>query len=352
MKSIKIFGLIGENLGDEILGISAYNEICKTFPNTKIGELIANRAARNNGVQSFFIDRKSIKGIYQLIKAIEESDVVVVGGGSLIQDKLGISIFRGTLPFLFQIVLIAKLLGKKVISLPLGVDQLNTKMGKFFALCSLKAIDYVCVRDELSQKNACEYGNLTYDKVRVMPDPAFLFDTTVSKCTHNYIVISLVKENYDTSYFIPALTEFIEHMLSKGFKIKLLSMDERITEEHELNRKIFDLMQNTSVEIVPLGQSIDSICHLIRSAKLVVAMRLHAAIIAYGYANILMISRTTKTDAFRLQYDVKGLNMTKPIQGSSLITLSEEIGEFDYLVHKEKLDSIRNSIELDYTHII
>ena len=323
-KIVKIIGVIGENLGDEVLGISAYHYLEKKLENKnvslEIAELIDGKAARNSCVNAFRVDRKSLCGIKNLIKDIFNSDVIIVGGGSLIQDKIGISLLRGTLPFILQIVFMSKLFRKKVISLPMGVDKLNTKLGKVYAWLCLRSIDVINVRDTQSKLNAISYSGLDASKINIVPDPAFIYapeNKSINK--EKYAVISLAKENYNDELYWDSTVNLCRYLLDKGIHIKAISMDEKENEDNILNEKLKAELNDDRVDVLPVGNSVESVVNIIRSAELVVAMRLHAAIVAYGFTNTIMISRTTKTDAFIEEYGINGVSLVNRLGGLDLI---------------------------------
>jgi polysaccharide pyruvyl transferase WcaK-like protein len=311
-KKVKIFGVIGENLGDEALGVSAYKFLSANAGSLDfyIGELINNRAARN-GVDSFLIDRKSIFGVFKIIFNIIGSDVVLVGGGSLIQDKIGISFLRGTLPYIFQITFFAKLFGKKVYSLPMGVDDLNTSLGLKMARLCLSMLDGVYVRDNASRNNVLKYLNKDVP-VTVCPDPAFIYECDANGfgCYGRYAVICLAKEKYSDELYFDSLVYACKKLVEQGISIKFVSMDEKPHEDPALNDEIVrKMMFLKDIEVVAPGGRLESIVNTLRGAEVVIAMRLHAVILAYGYAKCIMISRTTKTDALMEDYRVSGVSI-------------------------------------------
>ncbi len=144
MKPVKIVvsGYIGfDNFGDE----SLLNVLLQNLKeqSTQITVITANpkKTAFVHGVKT--VKTFNILGI---ILTLLKSDILVSGGGSLLQDKTSLkSIFY----YLF-IILCAKFFGKKVIIYSQGIGPIDNFLAKIFTKLTLKTCDVLTVRDEKS----------------------------------------------------------------------------------------------------------------------------------------------------------------------------------------------------------
>lgn len=339
MKRILLIGLIGHNLGDEAIGVAVNHYLKSSGLQVSVTTLVENRLTKY-GIDEYLINRSTVSGVLNIINIIFRSDIVVVGGGSLVQDKLGLSLLRGVLAFLMQIVLISRVLGKPVVSVPIGVDTLATKLGKFYAYVTLSFISKLFVRDELSLINTKIYKRNSTAKLGA--DPAFLindagYSNISNLCCDKYIVISLVKENLDDDNFVQPIIALIESYKKHG--IILLAMDDRDEDELSIYSKIVDELGEDRIRIVNSKEyNVFEVTSLIRNADYLVAMRLHSVILGVGYVKSIVLSRTTKTDAVAKQFGLKKIDISKPVEKDILVSELENISDDDLIQqHEERL---------------
>lgn len=319
-----IIGLAGYNFGDEAIAVSAAKILSQKY------EIIVTttrpNALNRYGIKEVNLNRKSPYSWWSMIKAIHRCDIVYFGGGSLIQDKLGISITRGVLSFFFQYLLIARLLGKDCITLPIGVDKLETQLGKSMAKYVLKMLKAVNVRDEKSRQLAIKYLGNTEKPVNLYADPAFLLEE-ISLTRHarstaeNYILISLVYENLDEAMLYKVYNSIISDTTLTKYRKLFIVMDPRETDELYLYREILNISEN---DIVIPTDAIDAL-DIIRSSAFMIGMRLHCLILGLGKTPMVCLSRTTKTHAFSEEAQIPFIDLDK--QNFDTIYFSEKIKE-------------------------
>ena len=120
--------------------------------NKKIGgELLANMlmAAKihlcNNKEEvskKYDVIAYHFKKPFEIIKAILTNDILISGGGSLLQNKTSnFSLFY----YLF-VIFLAKICFKKVIIFSQGIEPINGKFYEFLTKSDLKIVDFICLR--------------------------------------------------------------------------------------------------------------------------------------------------------------------------------------------------------------
>ncbi len=158
-KRILLSGYFGfGNCGDEII-LQVETEKFQDFGFNV--QFISAKSKEKNSVS---------RNLLKTIKAIIQSDIVVSGGGGLIQDKTSLkSIFY----YLF-ILYIGHIFKKKTVCFAQGIGPIKTRIGKFLTRKVISRVDLVTVRDNYSKNVLKECG--VKKEINVCSDVAFLFN--------------------------------------------------------------------------------------------------------------------------------------------------------------------------------
>ena len=292
MARIIIIGLAGHNLGDDAIALCAADALRQhhvTVTTVKRGRLV------QYGIKELLLDPKSLHSLRGIFQEMKRADLVLIGGGSLIQDKLGISLLRGVLAFFLQAVVLARLSGVRVATLPIGVDKLNTRLGRFFGWISTQLLGELAVRDVGSMllvRKALGYKG----PIRVAADPVALLPAIRRPVDRNKVVLSLARENLNHANLVASAEMFCRTMSSAGREVILLVMDARAGEETD----VYDILVERMKQSVRIFQSdnVYQVQQLLAAAGCLVSCRLHPMIIGLPLLPVVGLSRTTKTDIF------------------------------------------------------
>ena len=159
---------------------------------------------------------KHIRSVYtfkfqDIIGAIAKSNVLVSGGGSLLQDATSLK----SLIYYLLIIFIGLFLKKKVIIFAQGIGPIRSKFGQFLTKNILKHCDYVSVRDEKSLQLLNSWGI----KADLLCDPIFSTTTEHSEKT-NTLAIQLRDFKTMNDDFIDRLAQKVVNDFSdKGIEI-------------------------------------------------------------------------------------------------------------------------------------
>lgn len=297
-------GAVGSNLGDEAIARALRDALQGDF------EVQVTNATPGLGLPSDLpfvaLDRRSAAGWRRLWRAIGEADIVVLGGGTLLQDAQGLSMASGMLAYLRQVVALTRLRRKPVVLGLVGMDPVSTPLGRRYARAVVRAARHVSVRDPASAERIVSLVPTVADRLVVGADPAFCYHPPdgapegPGPDEGEEAVFALVRENLDDDPLVDAFAALATHLAGAGWTVVLAAMDVRDEEEAELYRRLLDRLDpatRSQVRALDRKAGLDRTARALRSADLVVAMRLHAGILAAGFAPVVGVSRAAKTDA-------------------------------------------------------
>lgn len=103
-------------------------------------------------------------------KAIQQSDGLISGGGSLLQDVTGL----GTIPYYLGVIKLAQWLGKPTFIYAQGVGPVQRGFFHPFIKSVMKKCKYISVRDQQSAAYLQKIG-IGQERIHVVPDPVMGF---------------------------------------------------------------------------------------------------------------------------------------------------------------------------------
>ncbi len=229
--------------------------------------------------------------------AIQKCDALVFPGGSIFQDST--SVF--SVKHYGGLVAMAKKANKKVLLLGQGVGPLNSFFGKKMASTAFNAADVITVRDPGSLAALKELG--VKKNVKVTADCAFLLpgpheeSSAESFGVGNMRVVGVSARPLDKKTDVPALFgEFCKLLYQSGTMPVLIEMD------HEEDRGLIDAISKRQGGKIPDLRKLQTpmqVQERLRRMEAVVAMRLHAGILAATVGvPPLMVSYDPKVAAF------------------------------------------------------
>lgn len=272
------------NIGDEALLASILALLKQGERYTfKVLSYNAQKTAQDNQVEA--VSRgKNIN----LIRHIAKSDVLIVGGGSIIQDVTS----SKSLYYYLSLLFLGKLFGKRVILLGNGYGPVNKWYNRAIASLIIKHIDCIVARDEQSYQHFIDSGaKRVYNGV----DCAFSLDASTVKPllkARPYIAISL-RPWRKMDRTMQVIRQLILELDQRGYDTVLIAM--KSPDDDKQMSPLLDL--GSHVHLV--SEDMDAVLAALRGAELVIAMRLHALILAAMVGSpIIAISYDPKIDSF------------------------------------------------------
>lgn len=312
MKPVKVTvsGYIGfDNFGDE----SILNVLLDNLKNqsTDITVISSNpqKTRLLHGVKTCkTFDIPAI--LYTLLK----TDILISGGGSLLQDKTSI---KSLLYYLF-IIFCAKLFSKKVIIFAQGIGPINSAPARFLTKHILKRCDLLSVRDEKSLFLLRGWGictELQCDPVFNLEIPAYSPQGKVGIQLRSWKHLSedflckladeTVKNFSDREILIFSFQDSLDYKLCKEFQTKLTIRNPQIKSQIIKNDYPHNITEN------------------FKTLEYLIAMRFHACLLALKFGiKTLAINYDEKVEKLAKEAGIPFANLDKP---ENLEQLFEEL---------------------------
>lgn len=283
MKKIVVSGYFGfDNSGDDAILKAMVEDFKKLNRDIEITALSKNpeKTRRVYGINA--VDRFSLK---ELVKALRESDLLLSGGGSLLQD---ITSTRSIIYYL-SLIILAKMLKKKVYVYANGIGPIDKKINRFLTRKVLNKVDYITLRDRLSYKFVRELG-VTNKNIEVTADPVFtlkaeeeyrideilkdedikITDKTLGFCIRDYKKDETIKEKF---------AKTIDLLIEKDYEILLVPF--HMPRDNVYSREVADkCLHKEKVMLIEKNYSAGELMGIFKRLRLLAAMRLHSLVYA------------------------------------------------------------------------
>jgi len=297
-----IHGFYGAgNAGDDAILHALVDELIRLDAEADI-----TVSVRSKSMRAYFGPHKihTVFGfdLLQIKHAISKSDLVIIGGGGLLQDYSGfhaLNLFhttpayrnrQGAIGYYSAPIILAKTMGKKVVLYALGIGPFRTTEGRNAAAWIAGLADAVTVRDRASYELMLEMG---VARTELTADPVILLDGGYATPTATTEVgagsqppkigINLRRWTYDqkrSERLYALMTQAAKHWIRKhDASIALLPYNVSM-QEVKLAEAIAQELDSDRVEIVRYDMSPVDLQRYLEKLDLVVAMRLHASIMA------------------------------------------------------------------------
>ncbi|MBP8629245.1 MAG: polysaccharide pyruvyl transferase CsaB [Negativicutes bacterium] len=300
MSKIVISGYYGfKNAGDEAM-LAAMIEVLSKLDDSLHITVIS-------GDPQDTIKRHGVRAVYWLnyydiAKAIKNSDLVISGGGSLLQDVTS----ARSLYYYISIMVLGKMLGKPVMLYAQGIGPITGKRAKQIMKLMGNKVDLITVRDEGSVEELAELG-ITKTPIYCTADAVLAIEkvdkTVGQKILAKYNILNepvigiSVREWYEWDHYKEVLAKVADEInVQLGAKVVFIPM--QYPEDVKAAEKIAQKMQK-DVIILNEEYNTSELLSIVGNLDLLMGIRLHALIFA-GVMGVPMIgiSYDPKIDRF------------------------------------------------------
>ena len=272
-----------KNFGDEEILTSLLKHLNELHCEATVLSGDVEYTKEHNNVNA--VNRFSLRAV---INEIKNCDVLISGGGSLLQD---VTSLKSLIYYLF-IISLGLLFNKKVIIFAQGIGPINNKFAQFITKILLKFCTYVSVRDEIS-RNVLEYLDIKADLVC---DPIWNIDIAKAEKT-NSVGIQLRKFKNLNYKFLQKLALLVSKKFSDK-KIEIFSLQEDL--DYDISKMFEKYLLQMNPDLVTEVVT-ENIAQRISQLEYMIGMRFHALLIA--------IKSGVKTCA--INYDIKVKKLAK-----------------------------------------
>ncbi|SDK96269.1 polysaccharide pyruvyl transferase CsaB [Natronincola ferrireducens] len=301
MRNIFLFGYYGfDNTGDEAILEAIIEQIRKAKPDARLTALSYNAKDTEKKHKISAVSRNHFKDV---IKAIKEADVVISGGGSILQD---VTSSRSLLYYL-AIIFAAKQMGKKVMFYGNGFGPIKRYVNKKFVQYIINQVDAITVRDYQS-KEFMQYLGVKKDII-VTADVALGLEA-ISEDKIREIVL---KEEMDLDKkwigisardwkgqknYKETIAQTADYLMGRNYEVVFIPM--QFPSDVHTSIEIAGMMKNQP-KIITQKYTPREIIGLLSKLNLLIGMRLHSLIFS-AIAEVPMVG---------LEYDTKIKNFLK-----------------------------------------
>lgn len=268
--------------------------------------------------QQFGIEAVNRWKLSAIVRAIQKSDLVILGGGTLLQDRTSP---RSPLYYL-GLTAIALMFKKPVFYLGQGFGPIIHPFSRWMIQRVVNRIDGAIMRDEASAEELKRSG-VTRTPVLVAADPALMLDTQHIDPQRGEAILKNARiplskprvfvavRHWKTEHpYQRILAHVLDAVASWGYTIIFVAMQH--TQDVEPARTIAHAMQHDAF-VLERKLRYDEILDLFSSGDALFGMRLHAVIFAaLLHLPFIPLSYDPKIDRF---VKTLGLEQTFPIDG-------------------------------------
>ncbi len=310
---IVISGYYGfNNIGDEAILYVIINTLKEKMPNVKIIVLSNNPELTSKTYNVTCVDRWNLKLV---AKTIKTCDILISGGGSLLQDVTS----NKTIPYYLLVVKIAQIFKKKTLFFSQGIGPVNNKHNYKLIKAVCNKVDALFVRDIKSKELLLKAG--VKRSIQVSLDPVFgikLNPNTKIEVVENKKVGIYIREWTNTDEIAKSIADSCHHLIKLGYDIYFVSM--QYIHDIEIAKLVENIVKHPNVHVLDKPLSIEEVLAYTNSFDFIIGMRLHSLIMAYALGiPMIAISYDPKVENIMKEMNIDNYVYTENISSTQLI---------------------------------
>ena len=326
MRRIFLFGYYGfNNIGDEAILEAIVRQLRLEMPDIDITALSYNASFTSSQYGIRAVSRNRFLDVFRCIR---RSDLVMSGGGSIVQDVTS----SRSLFYYLGIIILAKMLGKKVACYGNGFGPVKRPINRLFVKWVMAHVDLITVRDSESLELLQKIG--IRQPIHITADAAFsllpLFDEGMAspKKSEKCVGIS-VRDWNGRERYSKMIASCADQMVEQGYTVCFFPMQH--PSDTQVSNEIIGLMHHPA-EMIERAGTPNEVIRSIADMDFMIGMRLHSLIFA-SIAGVpcLGVSYESKVSHFLRQVNQPE---TEPIPALTRENLWEAISRL--LDHREE----------------
>ena len=281
-KRIIISGYYGfNNSGDDAILKAIVKDLQKECKDVEI-------TAFSNNPQSteeiYGINAVNRLNIISVIKEIYRSDMLISGGGSLLQD---ITSTRSIIYYL-ALMKIAKLLKRPVMVYANGIGPINKKLNRVLTRKILNKVDLITLRDFNSERTLDEIN--VKNNIYVTADPVFTLIPSEEERVNDILaregiptdkpLVGISVRNWKNSEKLKEVVSASIDYIIDNYDARAILIPMHYPEDLEISNEIASRVSQTNCHVLQDNYCVEDIMGIINKLELIIAMRLHSLIYA------------------------------------------------------------------------
>lgn len=321
-----------DNFGDEAILNVLVNQLKSENIDVTVFSKNPQKTSSSLGVMSV-----GTFSLSKVIRAIKNTDVLISGGGSLLQDATSLK----SLAYYLFVISTALFFKKKVIIFAQGIGPIRNYFGQLWAKAILKKCTYITVRDEKSLFRVRGWGA----KSDLVNDPVWNIELR-EKFPLDRVGVQLRSWRTLTGKYIFSLARQVALNFSDK-EIYIYSFQDALDLEICKKFEGYLKLANPDIKTVIIKtQSIDEVVQSFSNLEYLIGMRYHACLLALKYGiKTLALSYDEKVEKLAKRFDLPYLEICRADN------LEEKFDRLKKLDSKE-LSRKANSVSFDFSKII
>ncbi len=299
MNRIILSGYYGfNNAGDEAILKAIIVGLKQTIPNLDILVLSGNPKETQELYNVRAINRYNYA---QIIHELIKTDLLISGGGSLLQDVTS----KKTIPYYLSVIKLAQLLKVKTMVFSQGVGPISSKFLIKRVENVLKKTDLITVRDIISKKFL---ESLEVENVEITADPVFYLQPERESVVKNILVKEEIPFNESGPWIGVAMRDWgydescckeiavaLDRLIA-NYDAQIIFMPFHFEVDKKLMERVREHMHaNNQIYMINNQYQAHHLLGVCKHLDLMIGMRLHS----------LIFAARTKTPIVGISYDIK-----------------------------------------------
>lgn len=268
------------NSGDDAILTSMCDDVRELGINSKI-TILSNNPQETE--KEYKVHATNRFNMISVIKEIKSADILLMGGGSLLQDCTS----TRSLLYYLGILWLAKAFGKKAMIYANGIGPIRRRINRWITRYMLNRVDLITLREKLSYKELEKLG-VTKPLIKITADPVFSLKLKPKKLEQIFeqekidtskpmvaVLFRPWKNQEDYSKKMALVCDYIVREL--GMNILFVPM--KYPTDLKISNSISEKMECKSYSLNN-KYDVDTIIEVIGNTRFVLSMRLHALLYA------------------------------------------------------------------------
>lgn len=357
MSKILISGYYGfANAGDEAMLTAIVDSLRAKDKNVDLTVISGNPKATGEKHKVKAVHRFSMGEVFS---AMQETDLLLSGGGSLLQDVTSTK----SLFYYLSILALGKILGKKVVIYAQGIGPINGSFARSITGFICSKADLITVRDDGSLEELKNMG-IPLDKIHVTSDAVFALPKAEEKLGVELLskynlgdkpLIGLALRHWQgEEHFTREFAKTAQSLVEK-YDAQLVFIPLQFPQDAQISETVKSLMGEAAASALILDKSLTAAEYiaLISRLKLLIGMRLHALVFAaLNNVPFLAVSYDPKVDRFVNAMDGKVVGKIDNITAEEIVLEAEKLWVDAPQKENAKILSLRQEAQANIQRVV